>query len=103
MRMRPVVPAGLVLSLHAATVPMSSTEAVTMRTVIATSMRRRSGCGIALGSQPAPARVLIGLRGIGIFVALQPEAVQIHCALLRRQALPRFHQDVRALGDVDQL
>src|SRR5947207_4489137 len=103
MRMRPVVPAGLVLSLHAAKVPMSSTDAVTRRTVIATSMRRRSGCGIALGSQPAPARVLIGFRCVGILVALQPEAVPIDGALLRRHALPRFHQDVRALGDVDQL
>src|SRR5258706_1283147 len=53
-------------------------------------------------AQLAPTFVLLGLRGIWIFMAVQPEVEPVHRCLLRNLTLPWFFEDVRTMRKVDQ-
>src|SRR6266404_1456900 len=54
--------------------------------------------GFLLLPQLAPAFVLLGFGGFGIFLTFQPEAIPVHGTLLRQIFLLRPHEFVRALG-----
>src|SRR5216684_9180695 len=53
-------------------------------------------------AQCPPAGILCGLRRVGIFFALQPEAKPIDVSLLRGETLPGLFQKMGAIRNVDQ-
>src|SRR5258708_5683341 len=58
----------------------------------------RSTCQAA---QLAPALILLGLSGVGIFFAFHPKAEPVHVALLRDHPLPGLLKKVCTFRDVN--
>src|SRR5260221_8678061 len=53
-------------------------------------------------AQLAPTFVLLGLRGIWIFMAVQPQGEPVHRFLLRKLPLPQVFAEVRTIRKGDQ-
>src|SRR5258708_2565814 len=52
--------------------------------------------------QLAPAGVLFGFGGIGVFVALEPKPEPVHIALLGGHSLARFHKCMSPIREVEE-